>query len=137
MGLDCTFEDNAGIPSVWQQFVRREGEIENADLGAGYGLCCNADEAGRFRYVAAVGVRGTGDVPDGMEAVDVPAQRYAVFTHSGHISDIKKTVYTVWNKALPDAGLTPARSPDFELYDKRFDPETGRGIVEIWIPVEE
>jgi AraC family transcriptional regulator len=30
-----------------------------------------------------------------MEHVDLPAQRYAVFTHDGHISALPKTVYTV------------------------------------------
>ena len=71
----------------------------------------------------------------GMDFVDIPASRYAVFTHSGHISDFPKTVYTIWNKYLPDAGLEPAGTPDFELYDRRFDPDTGRGDVEIWIPI--
>ena len=68
-------------------------------------------------------------------AVAIPAGRYAVFTHRGHISDIRRTWYTIWNKALPDAGLTARQAPDFELYDRRFDPETGRGEVEIWVPV--
>ena len=72
---------------------------------------------------------------DGLDAVDIPASRYAVFKHVGHISDFNKTVYTVWNKGLPDAGLTPAKTPDFELYDDRFDARTCMGTVEIWIPV--
>ena len=56
--------------------------------------------------------------------------------HDGHISDISKTIYTIWNKALSDEGLEPAETPDFELYDQRFDAATGRGTVEIWIPVK-
>ena len=70
-----------------------------------------------------------------MDDVSIPAGRYAVFTHSGHISDLPKTVYTIWNKSLPDAGLNTREAPDFELYDCRFDPLTGRGDVEIWIPI--
>ena len=72
---------------------------------------------------------------EGMDYVDIPAGRYAVFTHSGHISDLPRTVYTIWNKSLPDLGLEPRKAPDFERYDKRFDPETGRGTLEIWIPI--
>jgi predicted transcriptional regulator YdeE len=26
-------------------------------------------------------------------------------------------------------------APDFERYDKRFDPQTGEGEIEIWVPV--
>ena len=81
------------------------------------------------------GVPADGDTPDGMESLDVPAGQYAVFTHSGHIADLPKTIYTIWNKTLGEAGLKPRAAPEFELYDKRFDPETGRGIVEVWIPV--
>jgi AraC family transcriptional regulator len=32
-------------------------------------------------------------------------------------------------------GLQPAMTPDIELYDQRFNPQTGEGTVEIWIPV--
>ena len=67
--------------------------------------------------------------------LDIPAGTYAVFTHRGHISDLPKMVYTAWNKGLPDAGLEPTMAPDFEVYDERFDPKTGRGVVELWLPV--
>ena len=70
-----------------------------------------------------------------MERVDLPSQLYAVFTHTGHISDLPKTVYTIWNKVLPESGLEAAKAPDFEKYDHRFDGQTGRGEVEVWIPI--
>ena len=133
MGLDCTFDDIAGIPALWQAFNARMGEIDGPRITEVYGVCLNADEAGRFRYVAAVPGAAA---PEGMETHTIPAARYAVFTHRGHIGDFPKTVHTVWNKGLPDAGLTPAQTPNFELYDKRFDPVSGRGEVEVWIPVE-
>ena len=71
-----------------------------------------------------------------MEKHTLPAGTYAVFSHKGHISDFSKTVYSIWNKALVDNDMTPRHAPDFELYDSRFNPDTGRGEVEIWIPVE-
>ena len=131
----CTFEDTSAIPPLWQSFNERENDVPGAVGGAAYGVCCDTDEAGRFRYVAGVETTQVADVPSGMDSVSVPASRYAVFTHSGHVSDLPKTVYTIWNKALPDAGLEPRKAPDFERYDSRFDPSTGRGIVEIWIPI--
>lgn len=58
-----------------------------------------------------------------------------MFVHSGHISDFRKTVYTIWNKGLEDAGVELRASPDFEVYDERFDGRTGQGEVDIWFPI--
>ena len=135
IGTSCTFENTSAIPSLWQTFNEREVEVSSAILGTAYGVSCDADGAGRFRYVAGVEAPQDAEIPSGMDDVSIPAGRYAVFTHSGHISDLPKTVYTIWNKSLPDAGLNPREAPDFELYDRRFDPLTGRGDVEIWIPI--
>ncbi|WP_296074969.1 AraC family transcriptional regulator [uncultured Agrobacterium sp.] len=132
LGIDCAFGNTGAIPALWQAFNARENEVENAVPGALYGVCCMGDGAGNFRYIAGVEAKGS---TSGMEHIDIPAHRYAVFTHSGHISDFAKTVYTIWNKALPDAGLNSAQAPDFERYDHRFDGRTGRGEVEIWIPI--
>lgn len=135
LSTHCTFEDTSAIPSLWQRFNERENDVPCAVGGAAYGVCCDADEAGRFRYVAGVESTAVADVPPGMDSVSMPAGRYAVFTHSGHVADLPKTFYTIWNKVLPDAGFEPKKAPDFELYDGRFDPSTGRGAVEIWIPI--
>lgn len=132
LGVDCAFDKTGEIPALWGSFMAREAEVQNPVPGPAYGVCCMADGAGNFRYIA--GIEATGATP-GMEHIDIPAQTYAVFTHSGHISDIGKTVYTIWNKALPDAGLESANAPDFERYDHRFDGRTSRGEVEIWIPI--
>lgn len=129
-----SFEKTGAIPALWAAFNAREDAVRNAVQGAAYGVCCDATEAGQFRYVAGIEANG---LTDGMDHVDIPAGRYAVFTHSGHISDLPKTVYTIWNQSLPDLELSPEQRPDFELYDDRFDPETGRGTVEIWIPISD
>lgn len=132
LSVICSFGNTGAIPGLWRSLNTKEDDINGAISGVAYGVCCDADETGRFRYVA--GVEATGGT-EGMDFVDIPAGRYAIFTHTAHISGLPKTVYTIWNKSLPDLGLEPAKAPDFELYNKRFDPETGRGTVEIWIPI--
>lgn len=134
LATQCTFESTGAIPALWQAFNERECEVTSTGAAA-YGVCCDADADGRFRYIAGVEAGVEAGIPAGMEAVSIPANRYAVFIHSGHVANLPKTVQTIWNSALPDAGLEPKQAPDFELYDKRFDPSTGRGIVEIWVPV--
>jgi AraC family transcriptional regulator len=65
------------------------------------------------------------DLPGEFSRVRIPARRYAVFPHSDHISRIRATVYTIWNKWLPASGYRHADAADFELYDDRFDPRSG------------
>lgn len=132
LGIDCSFAKTGAIPALWQSFFGREGDISGVVPGAAYGICCMADGAGNFRYIA--GLEASDSAP-GMEHVDLLPQRYAVFTHTGHISDLSKTIYTIWNKVMPDLGLEAAKAPDFERYDHRFDGRTGRGEMEIWIPI--
>jgi len=131
--IRCTFEDTSEIPTLWRKFNEREDEVADTP-NAAYGVCFAGDDKG-FSYLAGMEPSPGKAIPDGMQSLAIPAQKYAVFTHSGHISDLPKTVYSIWNKALADAGLTPAKGPDFELYDTRFNVETGRGDVDIWIPV--
>jgi len=134
LSVRCTFETNAVISKLWTDFGPHCGEVPQPVAGASYGVCCDMQADGHFRYVAGLESKSK-HVPDGLDFVDIPASRYAVFQHVGHIAGFSKTIYTVWNKALPDAGLKSAPTPDFELYDERYDPATCTGVVEIWIPV--
>ncbi|WP_282610712.1 AraC family transcriptional regulator [Pelagibius sp. Alg239-R121] len=130
-----SFETNHSIPDLWRRFAPHFEQIPNQIGKTSYGICFNGDAEGNFDYMAGVEVGSAEDENDGLARITVPAQRYAVFIHSGHISDIRKTVYSIWNKWLPEAEVSHAGGPDFELYDERFDGTTGRGEVEIWVPV--
>lgn len=134
LSVRCTFETNSVISKLWRDLDPHCGEVPQPVAGVSYGVCCDMQADGHFRYVAGLESRSK-HVPDGLDFVDIPASRYAVFQHVGHIADFQKTIYTIWNKALPDAGLKSAPTPDFELYDERFDPATGSGVVEVWIPI--
>jgi AraC family transcriptional regulator len=68
--------------------------------------------------------------------VRIPAQKYAVFTHAEHVSTIRRTVTTIWNKWLPESGLEVADAPSFERYGQTFDPRTGMGGFEVWVPIK-
>jgi len=86
-------------------------------------------------YIRIGGI--SADLPEGFARVRIPAQRYAVFAHRGHISTIRSTVYTIWNKWVPESGHQVADAPNFERYDPAlFDPRTGNGVVEIWVPLK-
>ncbi|MEO0697820.1 MAG: AraC family transcriptional regulator [Pseudomonadota bacterium] len=132
--IECTFEDTSQIPSLWESFNR---QVDPSDLpnARAFGVCFEADQQGKFRYMAGVEAYQNSAVLEGAETADVPSGKYAIFTHRGHVADLPKATYTIWNKSLPDASLEPRSAPELEVYDARFDPTTGRGEIEIWVPV--
>ena len=134
----CTHENGgAGIPNQWQQFHQTVDNIPARIGKVAYGVCCNGDDAGNFDYVAGVEVADFSDLPREFARVRIPEQKYAVFTHSEHISTIRRTTNTIWNHWLPISGMKAADAPSFERYDENFDPLTGNGGLEIWVPVRE
>ena len=68
--------------------------------------------------------------------VRIPAADYAVFEHHGQIAGLGPLWDAIFGEWLPRSGHRPAHSPDFERYDERFDPATGSGLVELWVPIE-
>ena len=94
-----------------------------------------------FEYLAGVEVTKAADLPEGWSRVNVPAQRYAVFTHPGHVSEIRATIEAVGTQWLPVSKHRPAKIPAgapnfFERYGPAFDPVTMSGDTEIWFPIE-
>jgi AraC family transcriptional regulator len=130
-------ENGAGIPSQWQRFHQSMQEIPGRIGKVAYGVCCNGDDAGNFDYVAGVEVADFSDLPREFSRVRIAEARYAVFTHREHISTIRRTINAIWNRWLPASGLKVADAPSFERYDENFDPLTGNGGLEVWVPVRE
>jgi len=126
----------ATIPGQWQRYHQKVDEIPDRVGNVAYGVCCNGDDSGNFDYIAGVEVSDFSNLPREFSRVRIPEQKYAVFTHSEHISTIRRTVNTIWNHWLPESGLCVADAPNFERYDEKFDPATGSGGLEIWVPVK-
>jgi AraC family transcriptional regulator len=137
LGERVSQENSAGIPGQWRRFHQSVANIPARIGNVAYGVCCNGDDAGNFDYIAGVEVADFSDLPREFARVRIPEQRYAVFTHRDHISTIRRTVNTIWNHWLPASGLKAADAPNFERYDEKFDPVTGNGGLEIWVPVRE
>src|SRR3989440_7164694 len=138
VGERCTHENGgAGIPNQWQRFNQMVGNIPDRVGTVAYGVCCNGDDSGNFDYIAGVEVSDFSDLPREFSRVRIPAQKYAVFTHAEHISTIRRTVSAIWNQWLPQSGLKVADAANFERYDDKFDPATGNGGLEIWVPVKD
>ncbi|MGX4769881.1 GyrI-like domain-containing protein [Bradyrhizobium guangdongense] len=130
-------DNGAAIPGLWQRFHQEVADIPARIGKLAYGVCCNGDDAGNLDYIAGVEVADFSSLPRRFGRIRISEQRYAVFTHSEHISSIRRTVSAIWNQWLPASGLNAADAPNFERYDETFDPVTGNGGLEIWLPVRE
>jgi AraC family transcriptional regulator len=135
VGERFNHDNGAGIPGLWQRFHQSVDRIPGRIGAVAYGVCCNGDDAGNFDYIAGVEVSDFSDLPREFSRVRIPEQKYAVFTHREHISTIRRSVSTIWNHWLPASGFKVADAPNFERYDETFDPLTGNGGLEIWVPV--
>ena len=137
-GLSQTYsmKNRTDIPKQWQRFMPHIGKIAGQVDGNAYGVVWNDKIGFNFDYLTGVEVRAGGTLPNGFTTLDLQPQRYAVFTHSGHISNIANTIDTIWSKWAPTSGLQAARAPCFERYTLEFDPMKGVGGTEIWVPVQ-
>jgi AraC family transcriptional regulator len=127
------------IPELWGRFApRMAGIAGRRDRETSYGVCAaGKDERGvdALEYTAAVEVEALTPPPADMVSMTLPAATYAVFTHTGPIAGIGATWDAIHDRWLPAAGLTKTDAPDFETYDERWDPATGTGPVDIYVPI--
>jgi AraC family transcriptional regulator len=128
------------IPALWGRFGPRIGGIAGRQGTECYGLCQGEvpgpDGTPTLWYMAASRVAPGTPAPEGLTARTVPAGTYAVFTHEGHVSAIGGTFDAIFHEWLPAAGLVPLPAPGWERYDERWDPRSGTGPVDIYVPVE-
>jgi AraC family transcriptional regulator len=130
-----TCETTAAIPSQWQRFGAYFGRVPGQVGNVGYGVCYNADDAGNVDYLCGVEVSDFSALPAELSRLRISPQRYAVFSHREHVSTVRHTWNTIWNQWLPASGHVPADAPNFERYDEKFDPVSGMGGLEIWLPL--
>ena len=128
--------ENAEIPGQWQAFGPRLGSIPGALGAEAYGVVYNVDDENNHEYLCAVAVGSFDPLPADLDRLRLPARRYAVFQHAGHVSDIRRTCHSAFSQWIPEAGLSAADAPFFEKYGADFDPDTGTGGLEIWIPID-
>lgn len=131
-----SFDATAAIAGQWQRFMTLAGAIPERRPGIPLGVVANIDADGGFEYLCAVEVTAFSTMPSGCVSVVIPAHRYAVFEHRGHISTIQQTYAAIWDEWLPAHELTSSDAPGIEQHTETFDPRTGDGGVDLWIPVE-
>lgn len=128
------------IPSLWDRFLPYQGWLPGQKDKASYGALFKRGDQG-FDYLTAVEVTDFQRINADWDCFDIPRQRYAVFPHQGHVSELRQTLHRVFAHSLPALHLTPNRrgadSPLLlERYAESFDPRTGWGDIQVWVPLE-
>jgi AraC family transcriptional regulator len=135
LGQRYTAESSKAIPAQWQRFAPHIGHVAHQIGKTTYGVICNGDDKGNFDYVCGVQVSDFADLRKDFTQLRLKAQRYAVFAHRDNISTLRRTIGSIWREWLPESKYKTADAPNFERYGPEFDPRTGNGGLEIWIPV--
>jgi AraC family transcriptional regulator len=127
--------ENGEIPSLWDVFNSRFGEIKTASTPMiCYGICeAEGDCESGMIYTASTQVDSFENVPEGMVTKVVPSGKYLVYTYTGALKDLGHfygKIFSVW---LPASGHEIDFRPQLELYDDRF---MASGEFDILIPVK-
>jgi AraC family transcriptional regulator len=128
------------MPAQWQRFAPHIGKIPGQVGRVAYGLCFNALGPDGIDYLVGIEVSNSSGLPGEFSVATVPAQKFAVFSHRQHVSRLRETLDAI-DKWLPNSGLEvtcgTTGAPDFfERYSEEFDPRTGMGGMEIWVPIK-
>lgn len=128
------FEQMAQITSQWQSFGLLIPSISREPSPTTYGVIYNSDDNG-FDYLTGVLLTTDEQISAEMVQLVLAPQTYAVFKHQEHVSSVSATCAAIWSEWLPGSGKEAVQAPWFERYGKEFEPASGDGGLEIWIPV--
>lgn len=132
----CPAAGDPQIPSQWNRFLPYIGHIDRQVGNVAYGVIYNSDDSGSYDYLCGVEVSEFPHQPAELTRLRIPPQKYAIFEHRDHVAAVADTWKAIWERGLPEAGLKAAPGPAFERYGENFDPRTGLGGLEIWVPVK-
>ena len=134
-GISREHTDNRSMPAQWADFSPWLGNVPGQRGADAYGVLNTSPDAGVL-YLTGVEVADPDKLPDTLDRLVIAAGRYAVFECVLPLSEIERAWQLIWTAALPKAQLTPVAAPCFERYPPKFDPATGLGGFEIWLPLE-
>ena len=128
------------IPAQWKRlpFGKIPGQLGHM----AYGVVFNLDEkTGEFDYFCGVEISTISPAHANFKTYKSPQQKYAIFCHRDNVSRLRDTIQTIFKDWLPASGQalahsTPTSPNLIEYYGENFDPESGAGDIEVWVPIK-
>ncbi|MDQ6598941.1 AraC family transcriptional regulator [Bacillus salipaludis] len=137
-------DDNIkGIPKMWGE-VHKDGtnellfKINNGKIEGILGVCVTKKEYQGDQLIDYwIATEYVGETPDGLEILDIPSSKWAVFEVHGPMPDamprVWKQIYQEW---FPSNAYEHAGTPELEVYSDE-DPSSEDLYSEIWIPLKQ
>ncbi len=121
----------------WEKFIPYLGNIAGQIGNVAYGLCLHHENGKGIEYMCGVEIFGKKDLPEEFVLKEIPGRSFAVFTHEDHVFTLRQTLDSI-AKWLPNSSYEKPEGLDFffERYGENFDSQTGKGDIEIWIPIK-
>jgi AraC family transcriptional regulator len=136
IGRVYTEDPGAGFAQQWSRLKRYVVKIPAQVREARYGVLRGAEGEPGCEYVCGLEVFERAGIEESMRLglpedwtyVEVPEQHYAIFTHDGPVSTVRRTWAHIWEEWLPASGRKMTNGPVVESVND--------GGIEIWMPVE-
>ncbi len=135
---------NNKTPELWRSFMQNRSQIKQAKDQLLYSLQVydspdhfkNFDPAREFQKWALCEVENIKDIPEDMQAFELPAGMYAVFLHKGSQANAAATFQYIFGTWLPASGYELDHRPHFEVLGEKYKNNDPDSEEEIWIPVK-
>lgn len=126
-------ESTAAIPGQWRELRSTLGDPWRERGPRAFGALHEGGGDG-LRYFCGVEA-GSACGVGSLRSLRVPPSRYAIFQHEDHVSSIGSTWRRIFDGWLPESSLELTDSPLLEVHRETFDPDSGRGGLDLWVPV--
>lgn len=129
---------------LWQSFMPRRAEIENAigselysvEIYNDTGFFKNFNPAKEFEKWAAVKVSDFNALPDEMDTLVIPEGLYAVFHYKGKPSEARATYQYIYANWIPNSEYDLDDRPHFAIMGEKYKGEDPDSEEELWIPIK-
>jgi AraC family transcriptional regulator len=124
------------LPQLWNAFLPRLDDIPHRASNGCYGvvrqLAAHSDE---LEYWAVAPVERLDKLPRDLLRLQVPAARYARFTHKGFVANVNMTVNYIYSSWLLRSGMRHTYGCDLEFYGSEYAANSEKSVIYYAIPI--
>ncbi len=124
------------LPGLWDNFLPRLQDIQDTIPDICYGIIQETEgTSDELNYHAATEVTKASNIPEGLNLIKLPPQKYAKFTHKGEVQNLDMTVNYIYSTWLAASDYTYANAADIEVYGPQYHPTSDQSVIYYCIPV--